>query len=230
MSQIDVIMPTYNQRAFLDRAIGGILNQEFKDFSYIIVDDGSTDGTSQILDQKYLNIDSRITIIHNGNNRGLPASLNIGHSYGKSPYCTWVSTDNFSYKNQLKVLYECITRNNCDFVQSLWRGIEGDRITGVYNSSPKGCNCLSGNLCPSFMYHRKVWDTYHYDENMMTVEDLKFFLQACYHPFKFGFADECLLDYYYQPNSLTVKRNPKRAYDDMMAELRRTVIEPHLKK
>ena len=230
MSQIDVIMPTYNQKDFLDRAINCILDQEFKDFSFIIVDDGSIDGTSRILDEKYGKLDRRITVIHNETNRGLPASLNIGHSHGNSSYCTWVSTDNFSYKNQLRVLYECITKNNYDFIQSLWRGIEGSRITGVYNSSPKECNCISGNLCPSFMYHRKVWETYHYDENMMTVEDLKFFLQACYHPFKFGFVDECLLDYYYQPNSLTVKRNPKRAYQDMMDEIQRTIIAPHQKK
>ena len=61
----------------------------------------------------------------------------------------------------------------------------------------------------------------------MTVEDLKFYLQACYHPFKFVVIDDCLVDYYYHANSLTVKRNPKRRYEDMMDEIYRMVVAPH---
>lgn len=231
MSQIDVILPTYNQKEFLDRAIMGILDQEFKDFSFIIVEDGSSDGTEKILDQRYSDIDSRITIIYNGHNKGLPVSLNIGHANGKSPYCMWISTDNFSYKNQLRVLHEYITKNDWDFVQSSWRGILNG--VGTVHNSSKGRGKGSfgfGNLGPSFLYRRKVWETYHYDENMMVLEDLKFYHQALLHPFKFGCIEECLMDYYNQPNSLTVHGNPKRRYQDMMNEVYRTIIVPYLEK
>jgi glycosyltransferase involved in cell wall biosynthesis len=229
MAQIDIILPTYNQVNFLDRAIISILGQEFKDFCFIIVNDGSTDGTGLALRQKYSNIDNRITIIHNVGNKGLPATLNIGHAIGKSPYCTWVSTDNVSYKNQFKVLYECVIKTNCDFVQSSWRGMHEGRPE-IHNSFTGGNFGSFGNLGPSFLYRREVWETYHYDENSMTVEDLKFYVQAILHPFKFERIDECLLDYYYQPNSLSAKGNPKRRYKDMMDEIYRTVVIPHQEK
>ncbi len=226
MAEIDVILPTYNQKDFLSRAIEAILAQEFKDFLFIIVNDGSSDGTTEELNEKYANIDSRMIIIHNGKNKGLPSALNIGHAAGQSPYCTWVSTDNVSYPNQLKLLHENMVSGDYDFVQSAWQGI-GNGPSKVVNSGKGKGTWGFGNLGPSFLYKRKVWETYHYDESAMTVEDLKFYLQARYHPFNFKVIDDCLVDYYYQPNSLTVKGNPKRRHREMMDEIYRIVVAPH---
>ena len=90
MSQIDVILPTYNQQEFLHRAINAILGQEFKDFQLIIVDDGSTDDTPRIL-KGYTELGlPNLRIISYRNNGGLPHALNYGHGFGTAPYCTWV--------------------------------------------------------------------------------------------------------------------------------------------
>ena len=229
MPQIDVILPTFNHRGFLNRAIPAILDQDFTDFSFIIVNDGSIDGTKQVLDQQYAHMDNRIVIIHNDRNMGLPAALNIGHRNGNSPYCTWVSADNISYKNHLSALYEHITKNDCDFVQSLWRGIDGNK-SQVFDQREMTYNWGFSNLGPSFLYKRTVWENYNYDENAMTAEDMKFFLQAFLHPFRFGFVEECLLDYYSQSNSLTSRGNPKRSHQSIRDEIYRTVILPHIKK
>ena len=227
MAKIDVIMPTYNQSEFLLRAIPTILEQEFTDFEFFIVNDGSCDKTKSILDEKFSGKDGRLKIIHLEKNSGLPSALNIGHRAGNSEYCTWVSTDNISYKNQLKELYYCITRGNYDFVQSRWYSVKGDEKT------PKNIlNCKDnwgfGNLCPSFLYKRLVWETYKYDENMLCTEDLKFYLQAFLHPFKFGYSDEYLMEYYVQPNSLTSHRNPKRSARSMLHEIYQTVVLPKI--
>lgn len=226
MPTIDVIMPTYNQDYFIDRAVQAMLNQSFTDFSFIIVNDGSTDNTTNVI-KKYT--DSRIKFIDMSINKGLPSALNVGHKNGSSEYCTWISTDNVSYSNQLESLYKTATDGDYDFVQSKWivrRGAE---------SIPKdirGCkdNWGYGNLCPSFLYKRKVWETYQYDENMLCAEDLKFYLQAYLHPFKFGYCDDCLMEYYVQPNSLTFKGNPKRGHNEMLNEIYQTVIVPHKNK
>lgn len=228
MSKIDIILPTYNQVDYLDRAINSIMDQNFKDFKFIIVNDGSKDSTSEKL-KSYSGKDERIIIVDNIDNRGLPAALNIGHAKGISPYCTWISTDNIAYKHQYQSLYDKIIEDNYDFVQSMWIVKRGNE---TLKTDIRGCkdNWGYANLCPSFLYKRKVWESYNYDENMLCVEDLKFYLQAFLHPFKFGFVEDYLMEYYVQSNSLTFRGNPKRRHKDMLKEIYQTVILPHEQK
>jgi glycosyltransferase involved in cell wall biosynthesis len=227
MPKIDIILPTYNQVDYLDRAINSIMDQDFKDFKFIIVNDGSQDATSEKL-KSYNGKDERIVIIDNAVNKGLPAALNIGHSQGNSPYCTWVSTDNISYKHQYQLLYDKIIEDDYDFVQSKWIVKIGDKIIARQDIRTCHDNWGYGNLCPSFLYKRKVWMEYKYDESMLCTEDLKFYLQAYLHPFKFGHVDEFLMEYYIQPNSLTKRGNPKRKHSNMLNEIYKTVIVPHM--
>jgi len=227
MSQIDVIMPTYNHASFLQRAIDAILDQTFTDFTFIIVNDGSQDNTKEILDKCS---DKRIEIIHNEKNKGLPASLNIGHVAGGSPYCTWVSSDNISYKNQLEVLYDYITKNNLDFVQSRW--ISKKEKTGeiFYQDVRKiKDNWGMATIGASFLYKRLVWETYKYDENLQCVEDLKFYLQAYLHPFKFGYIEDFLMEYHIQPNSLSGREDMSK-HNALIQKIYKDVIEPYQKR
>jgi glycosyltransferase involved in cell wall biosynthesis len=200
MPLIDVILPTYNQPEFLEDAINHILDQTFQDFEFYIVDDGSKQDTKDILKNYATN--NKIHIIYHEKNKGLPSALNTGHRAGKSSYCTWVSTDNISFPRQLEVLYNHAVTYNLDFVQSLWRVLKNEKIL---HKDIRLCkdNWGYGNICPSFLYKRKIWETYNYDESMHGAEDLKFYLQALLHPFKFGHVEEELVEYRCQPNSIT---------------------------
>lgn len=196
---IDVILPTYNQSEFLNRSINAILDQTFKEFNLIIVNDGSTDETANILKQ----YDQKNILIYTQENKKLPASLNIGHSLGKNPYCTWISTDNISYNNQLEKLFDFIVKNDFDFVQSLWHKTKNNETVTINASSNIGPFKV-GNLGASFLYKREVWDKFKYDENLIGVEDTKFFLDIKYKSnFKTGFLDEPLVHYFVQPNSMS---------------------------
>jgi len=73
--KVSVIMSVHNGEKYLRKAIESILNQTFRDFEFIIVNDGSIDKTEDILDD-YAKQDSRIKIIKNRNNIGLTKSLN----------------------------------------------------------------------------------------------------------------------------------------------------------
>lgn len=226
MSEIDVILPTYNNDYFLDRAILNIVKQEFGDFTFIIVNDGSTDNTCNILD-RWSGKDSRIKVVTNEKNNGLPSALNIGHSNGCSPFCTWISTDNVSYSNHLSLLYNCIISGQYDFVQGNYiikdNGVSYNRITKD-NKSSWGY----GNLCPAFLYRRLVWETYKYDEEIECAEDLKFYLQAYLHPFKFGYVDKYLVDYYIHTNSLTTKvHKDLKEHNKKLQKIYDEVIAPH---
>src|SRR5688500_9321812 len=74
MSEIAVVLPVYNGLEFLQENIKSVLNQQYKDFSFLICDDCSTDGSWDYLNS--LN-DSRITLYRNKQNKGLFPTLNF---------------------------------------------------------------------------------------------------------------------------------------------------------
>lgn len=77
MAEVSIVIPTYNRADLLPRAIGSVLNQTFEDFELIVVDDGSTDSTRELVED-FCRADSRIRYIHQENS-GSPASpRNVG--------------------------------------------------------------------------------------------------------------------------------------------------------
>ena len=82
---VSVVMPVYNRADTIRKAIDSILNQTFTDFEFIIVDDGSTDGTTEILDY-YAKKDSRVRVLKNEQNRGISYSRNKGNDSAKGKY------------------------------------------------------------------------------------------------------------------------------------------------
>lgn len=79
---ISVIMPVFNSEKFLSEAILSILNQDFSDFEFIIIDDGSTDSSAQII-QKFAKKDERIIFLKNEKNLKISESLNRGIKIAK---------------------------------------------------------------------------------------------------------------------------------------------------
>ena len=73
--KVSVLMPAYNVEKYVGEAIESILNQTFKDFEFIIINDGSTDNTPKII-KEYAKKDKRIKFIDNKKNKGFIASLN----------------------------------------------------------------------------------------------------------------------------------------------------------
>ncbi|MBN1850760.1 MAG: glycosyltransferase [Deltaproteobacteria bacterium] len=88
---VSIVLPTYNHRSFLPKAIQSIFAQTFKNFELIIVNDGSTDGTCEYLSGIK---DDRIRIIHQENQR-LPNALNNGFKIARGELFTWISSDNY---------------------------------------------------------------------------------------------------------------------------------------
>ncbi len=95
---ISVVMSVYNGEKYLREAIKSILNQTFKDFEFIIVNDGSTDKSLEII--KSYN-DPRIVFIDQ-ENKGLAAALNVGIKAAKGKYIARMDADDISYSERLK--------------------------------------------------------------------------------------------------------------------------------
>lgn len=98
--KVNVLMSVFNGERFLKESIGSILNQTFKDFEFIIINDGSTDSTPLILDE-YEKKDKRVKVICQ-ENRGLTKSLNTGLKLAKGKYIARMDADDISDSKRLE--------------------------------------------------------------------------------------------------------------------------------
>lgn len=89
---VSVIIPTYNRAHLVGRAIQSVLNQTYKDFELIIVDDGSTDNTEDII-KKYQKKDERIKYIRRKKNKGGSVARNTGINAAIGEYIAFLDSD-----------------------------------------------------------------------------------------------------------------------------------------
>lgn len=89
--KVSTIIPVYNVKPYLERCVKSVLQQTFKDMEIILVDDGSTDGSSDLADQ-LVGLDSRIHVIHQ-ENQGLSVARNIGLQAAAGEYVIFLDSD-----------------------------------------------------------------------------------------------------------------------------------------
>jgi len=103
-------MPVYNGENYLKEAIDSILNQTFSDFEFIVVNDGSRDSTSMILNT-YAKLDNRIRIIINEKNLGIAKSLNIGLNLSRGNFIARQDADDISAQRRLKIQIDYLKKH-----------------------------------------------------------------------------------------------------------------------
>ncbi|MEC4749589.1 glycosyltransferase [Methylomicrobium sp. Wu6] len=106
---VSVVMSVFNGDSFLREAVESILNQSFREFEFTIIDDGSTDSSSAILDS-YQRNDPRVRVYHQ-ENRGLVESLNRGCGLARGKYIARMDADDISFKNRLLWQVEFMERH-----------------------------------------------------------------------------------------------------------------------
>ena len=112
MPKVSVIIPVYNVEQYLNRCIDSVLNQTYKDFEIILVDDGSTDKSGEICDV-YAEKDSRITVIHKENG-GLSDARNFGIDAARGDFLTFLDSDDYFHPEYLEILVLNAERRNAD--------------------------------------------------------------------------------------------------------------------
>ncbi len=108
---ISVIIPVYNAQNYVKNCIDSMLNQEYKDFELILINDGSTDSTGNILND-YKQKDDRIVVIHQ-NNKGVSLARNAGLNIAKGEYICFTDSDDVVPTNYLEELYSAINVDCC---------------------------------------------------------------------------------------------------------------------
>jgi len=180
---VSVIIPVYNRKNYLWNCVQSIMNQTYKNVEIIIVNDGSTDGSSRLCDELSKE-DKRVVVIHQ-QNRGLCAARNAGLDIAKGEYICFIDSDDYIDARFVEVLLNAVRDENAHLARCQMMNINGtNRLVNknelkvevfslsqfiVYITYVNGYEALS--LCNS-IYHRSLFNDLRFDESTKYAMDL----------------------------------------------------------
>ena len=182
MPKISIVLPTYNGEKYIRQSIQSIINQTFRDWELIIVNDCSDDKTAYIV-KEFQDRDNRIHVITNKENMKLPASLNIGFSIANGEYLTWTSDDNLYRDNALAVLVDYLNKNKSCYMVCALMNVIDDQGKIIYTNIKYDAEVMLYNNCVGacFLYRREVLtEIGQYNVNKFLVEDYDYWLRILF--------------------------------------------------
>jgi len=118
MPKLSVIIPVYNSVKYLKKTLNSLINQTFKDFEVLCVNDCSTDNSLEIL-KEFSKQDKRITILNNEKNLGAALSRNVGIDKARGEYIYFLDADDYIDEKYLECMTEKIEREKCNIVLNM---------------------------------------------------------------------------------------------------------------
>lgn len=151
-SKVSIIIPTYNSMRYIERCIDSILRQSYKSIEVIVVDDGSTDKTFELLSKKY----SKEIKIYRQENSGVSAARNFGISVASGDYIMFADADDEFEKDAVEKAVKCALDNAVDVVR--------------FSYKEKYANCIKNIDIGNMSDKKKVFD----NKNTRTAIDMFF--------------------------------------------------------
>lgn len=230
--KISIIVPVYNVSIYLPSCLDSLLNQSMRDIEVIVVNDGSVDGSVNVL-AKYQASDKRLIVV-NQENRGLSAARNAGLERAQGEYVLFVDGDDFIEKNTCEVLYEkarllkldilafgrYLERRNGIVKDSVYWKTEQEYMLGlVYLEQAIYKEKFTASACNK-MYRRTFLQQYHlcFREGIL-YEDLLFLIQCLFYAQRVATADS-LFYHYIQYRSDSIINTVKDKDKDVLKTIR----------
>lgn len=192
-------MSVYNGEKYLAEAIESILNQTYKNFELIIINDGSKDNSVEII-KNYMKQDNRIVLIDR-ENKGLPYSLNEGISVAKGEYIARMDADDISLPTRFEKQVDYMQKNELDVCGSYIKLFGDNRKEQVIKNpitnedirfSLLFFSCLAH---PTVVFKKEVFDKVKYNVDYKVAQDYQLWCDIANANFKIGNIPEVLLNY-----------------------------------
>lgn len=218
MVDISIIVPIYNAEKYIEKCIDSLINQTKKELEFILINDGSTDSTDELI-KKYN--DKRIKYFKN-KNQGIGKTRNFGIEKSTGKYLMFIDSDDYLKENTCEELYRRITKDKSDLVIcDFYKIYENGKLEEICLPSfkpttlKKSPNLLIDiNLSP----WNKLYKTSLVKENKikfienLKYEDAPFVIEAFDKASKISKVDKCLNYYLIRGNSETTVRD-ERTFD-----------------
>ena len=229
MIPISVIIPVYNVEKYLRRCLDSVINQTFRDLEIICVNDGSTDGSSKILEE-YKSKDERIILL-NQENKGPGAARNIGLKIAKGEYISFIDSDDWIDLNFFEKLYKAAKKHDADaacteIVRTYTSGkmlkkieIEKEEILSTCIEKykrfdiPKNCYVWNKIYKKSELDKHKLF----FREDFLMCEDVRFSTEFMYYSDKVITVPETKYYYWVNEKSVSRTKTDKNQLDNLAA-------------
>lgn len=174
MERVSIIVPVYNVKDYLERAVESLMIQTYRNIEIILIDDGSSDGSSEICD-KFKKKDERIKVLHK-KNEGVSVARNIGLKYSTGGMITFLDSDDYAEPSMIMTLVQSMKQNNADIVCCGYNlvDVQGKKLRKQcsYNYVGKACgNEIFYNLIDDFFYTTSVWNKIFKRSVVFTTKD-----------------------------------------------------------
>jgi len=225
---VTVLLPVYNSEMFLREAIDSILSQSFKDFEFLIINDGSSDNSLNIINSYH---DQRIKLIDNIQNKGLIFSLNKGIDLAKGKYIARMDADDISlperletqinyfqkYPNAEVICSPIITITESGGLTKNWEADNNIRtVEEIKKNLPKE-NCIAH---PSVMIKTITAKKYKYNFTQKGSEDWDLWLRLISDKLQIIKTNETLLKYRYVSSGVTRSEVKKQVVELKVIKVR----------
>ncbi len=214
-NKVSIIIPCYNQEEKIGRCLDSVLNDKLKEKEIIIVNDGSTDKTLEIL-KKYEN---KNIIIINQKNKGQAVARNTGLKQSTGEYISFIDSDDFVEKNYTYKLYKKAIDNNSDYVYCDYYEYSNNKnkyISSTYNDDTDKVKIIE-NFAPwgKLISHELINKIDFKFPNLKMCEDIAVIPMLAVNSVKACHMKEGL--YYYNLDSSSLTRI--KVYDDKLLEI-----------
>lgn len=203
-----VTIPTYNREEYLAESIDSILNQTCNDFEIVIVDDGSTDGTKELM--KYY-VDGERIRYYRRKHEGIAKSRNFAISVARGKYIICQDSDDWSYPERLKAIKKKIDKKpEVDIIYTSFQVCDKDlKPVHVIEAREFSFKKLLEEQYigqPSLCYKRSMALELPYNDKLKYGEDWEFLVKAASVKKKFQRIPQILVKYRTHPDSISIRK------------------------
>lgn len=208
-NKVNIILPTYNRAQLIARAIKSVLNQTYRDFEIIVVDDGSTDNTEEVV--KKID-DKRIRYIRHKENKGAAAARNTGIKASKDQYIAFQDSDDEWPPEKIEkqiIAFENVSPKVGVVYTGFWKTQDNKKVyMPSFNIKSKEGDIhkslLKGNFIgtPTTLIKRECFErTGMFDEKLPILEDWELWIRISKY-YHFKYIDAPLLISHYSPGGV----------------------------
>lgn len=212
--KVSIIIPIYNVEKYISLCIESVLNQSFRDYEVLLINDGTPDN-SILIAHELVKHDDRFIFL-NKKNGGLPSARNLGLDHASGDYIVFLDSDDYIDKTFIEKMYHTIRQENADVCVCDMHYIKDNTIIRTTNVNvkqyyTKNDYLLTLNSIPAFacakIYKKSLFQNLRYDENVKTYEDSHFTFRVIYGK-KITQVKEALLYYVQREGSITQTISP----------------------
>ncbi len=238
MPKVTVIMPVYNAEKYVEEAINSVLNQTFKGFELIIVNDCSTDNSKEVIEKTIAN-DNRVILIDLKENKGKAHALNRALEVAKGKFICFLDADDIYFSDKLEQQIKFMEENpDIDMIyggakyfadeniklereqtpildtsdNNLFENLKkaGEKTVEELNSKHHGILSDGEAIIAacSVMIRKKVFDKCKFDETMRNIEDYDIWYRIIGHGFKLQSINKNF--YYYRVHENQKSKDPTK--------------------